>query len=65
MKSIAQEAGALGFSISGAGPSMFALCDSSLTAMRIVEEAQALYSRHKIEVNAFTSLINHEGAVRY
>jgi homoserine kinase len=65
MKSLALEAGALGFSISGAGPSMFALCDSSHTATRIVEEAQALYHRHKIEVNAFTSLINHEGAVRF
>src|SRR5690606_20847946 len=35
MKEIAVDAGALGFSISGAGPSMFAMTQNSLTASNI------------------------------
>ncbi len=65
MKEKALEAGALGFSISGAGPSMFALCDSSLKAENIAEAATALYQKKKMTMTPYLSRINHEGAVRY
>lgn len=65
IKAMATECNALGFSISGAGPSMFALCDNSSTAELICEKAQALYRKNKLEVTTYLSGINQEGAVRY
>lgn len=65
MKTIALEEGALGFSISGAGPSMFALCNNSIVAENILEKAKALYVDKKIESTCFISNINHEGAIKY
>lgn len=65
MKELAIEAGALGFSISGAGPSMFALCDNSNVAEQIVESANSLYKTHKVVINTYISKINHEGAIRF
>ncbi|MFZ1750651.1 MAG: homoserine kinase [Saprospiraceae bacterium] len=65
MKEKALAAGALGFSISGAGPSMFALCDNSGIAGEIAELAQALYKNKKISVTTYLSGVNHEGAIRY
>lgn len=65
MKEQALKSGALGFSISGAGPSMFALCDNSGIAEEIGEKAKALYKTKKLEVTTYFSKINHEGAVRY
>ena len=62
MKQIALDQGALGFSISGAGPSMFALCNNSLVAENIVEEAIKLYSAKKLKIQTFLSPINNEGA---
>jgi homoserine kinase len=65
MKSAALDAGALGFSISGAGPSMFALCDNSLIAEKIADSARQLYRSAKLDIDIFLSGINHEGAVRF
>jgi len=65
MKEAALNAGALGFSISGAGPSMFALCDNNLTAENIIIEAQKIYKTSKIKIDTYLSKINHEGAVRF
>lgn len=65
MKEKALQAGALGFSISGAGPAMFALCDSSLKAEQVTEEAMALYRQKKIMMTPYLSRINHEGAIRF
>jgi homoserine kinase len=65
MKEIALELGALGFSISGSGPSMFALCDNTFIAESIVEKAKALYKSHKIRIKTYLSEINHEGAFIY
>jgi len=62
MKAAALGHGALGFSISGAGPSMFALCNNSLVAEKIIESANALYADQKIEIQTFHSEINNEGA---
>ena len=54
--------GALGFSISGAGPSMFALCNNSLVAEKIIESAKKIYTEKKIRIKTFHSDINNEGA---
>jgi homoserine kinase len=65
MKELALEAGALGFSISGAGPSMFALCDNSNIAEQVVDSANGLYKTHKVNIDTYISKINHEGAIRF
>ncbi len=65
MQERAMEAGALGFSISGAGPAMFALCDSSIKAERVIESAHALYASNKQAITTYLSRINHEGVRRF
>lgn len=65
MKEKALAAKALGFSISGAGPSMFALCDNSGIAESVLEEAEKLYSDKKVAITTYLSKINHEGAIRF
>ncbi len=65
VKSIAMNEGALGFSISGAGPSMFALCANTSIAESIKEKAAKLYKKSKIELTGYISSINREGAIRY
>ena len=62
-KEMALKCGAIGFSISGAGPSMFALCDNSFIAREIGDKISLIYKEAKIECNVFVSRINHEGAV--
>ncbi len=65
MKQAALSAGALGFSISGAGPSMFALCDNTLKAESVIEGAERLYKLKKIGITTYFSKINQEGAIRF
>ena len=65
LKEVALNEGALGFSISGAGPAMFAMCANSLVAENVVNKAHALLKNYRIENTAFTSHINNEGAVIY
>lgn len=64
-KELAYVLGCIGFSISGAGPSMFALCDNTLIAENIGEKIQSLYKNNKIEVNYYLSKINLEGAYKF
>lgn len=65
MKEAALNCGALGFSISGAGPSMFAFCDDTLVAEKIVQSADKIYSEKNIKIKTFISGINGEGAFLY
>jgi len=65
IKEIALNETALGFSISGAGPSMFALCTNSFIAGNIIEKVESFYADKKIEVTCYLSNINHEGAKLY
>jgi homoserine kinase len=65
VKEMALKEGCLGFSISGAGPSMFALCDNSHLAETIGEKARLIMKEQKIEADVFLSKINLEGAFRY
>ena len=57
LKKMALAEGALGFSISGAGPAMFAMCANSLVAENVVAGAQRFLSDHNIKNTSFTSLI--------
>lgn len=63
IKSIALDNGALGCSISGAGPSIFALCMNNIMAERIAVFWQKLYSDNNIESDVYISDINTEGAI--
>ena len=56
-------AGALGCSISGAGPSMFAICANNLIAENAGLAMQKIFSDNKIESELFYSGINQEGAI--
>ena len=59
------KAGALGFSISGAGPSMFALCANTVIADRIEDQARQLFNDQKKQITIYNSAINLEGAKKY
>jgi homoserine kinase len=65
LKEMAMAKGALGFSISGAGPAMFAMCANSLIAEKIQEKAERILTDYKISNTCFISGINQEGAFRY
>ena len=65
VKTMALSLGALGCSISGAGPSIFALCDNSLVAEEIGKSAEKIFNRSKINCQVFISGINQEGAVKF
>jgi homoserine kinase len=64
VKKAALDAGALGCSISGAGPSIFALSANSLIAHEVGEKMQHIFSKAGIENQLFISPINQEGAVK-
>ena len=65
LKDLAMEHGALGFSISGAGPAMFAMCSNSLIAENIIDQINRFLAGKAIEHTSFVSAINHEGAIKY
>lgn len=56
------DAGVLGCSISGSGPSIFALSNNSLTAENAGKAMQEIFTRNKVETELFISAINNEGA---
>ncbi|MCJ0742110.1 homoserine kinase [Pedobacter montanisoli] len=61
LRNIAIENGAVGFGISGSGPSVFALTKDSLTARKITDLQQAHLTKMKINSSAFVSAVNTEG----
>ncbi|MFT5165567.1 MAG: homoserine kinase [Saprospiraceae bacterium] len=63
VKDAALSAGALGCSISGAGPSIFALSANSLIAENVGNEMQRIFSDANITSTLYISPINQEGAV--
>jgi homoserine kinase len=65
VKAAALENGALGCSISGAGPAVFALCANSLDAENAGQAMQRAFAEHKLDSNIYISPINQEGAVIY
>ncbi len=56
--------GALGCSISGAGPALFALCEGDQCAFRVAIAMQETFRRHGLESERFVSSINPLGAQR-
>src|SRR4030095_11146293 len=53
--------GALGCSISGAGPAIFALCQEKLMASDLVKAMSEIYKQHGLEARTFVGSINYEG----
>jgi homoserine kinase len=63
VKSAALEAGALGASISGSGPSLFALVDSEETAARVRESMVSAFKSGGVgEVDSWVSPVSCDGA---
>ena len=63
VKEAALAEGVLGCSISGSGPSVFALSANSLTAENAGLAMQKAFAKHRIESEIFHSAVNQEGAV--
>jgi homoserine kinase len=61
MKHAALEAGALGCSISGSGPSVFALSRSEAEATRIAEALHTALQRHSVQGTLFVSNVAKGG----
>ena len=61
-KRAALAAGALGFSISGAGPSVFALCKGEECANKVAEAVSGVFSALPVENQSYVSKINPHGA---
>ena len=61
VQAAALERGALGCSISGAGPSVFALCDSGYLAQAVGQAMQAAFTDCGIESQLYVSPINQQG----
>ena len=63
IKELAMENGSMGFSISGAGPSMFALCDNTKSIDNIKSALEQFLTDKGIKHEIYTSEINQEGAI--
>ena len=61
VKAAALECGALGCSISGAGPSVFAICDSGYLAQAAGQAMQAAFREHGVTSQLYVSPINQRG----
>lgn len=60
-KRAAQSAGALGFSISGAGPSVFALCEGEKVAKNTAASISQVFADVSLENQSYVSKINPHG----
>ena len=65
VKDAALQENVLGCSISGAGPSVFALSNNNLNAENAGNAMQRAFAKNKIESTVYISKINSEGAVLY
>ena len=63
VKEAALQAGALGCSISGAGPTIFAMSQNTLEAENIAAAMQKVYAAAKIPCTTYISQVNNTGAV--
>lgn len=61
VKNAALAAGALGCSISGSGPSMFALCNGQDSANKVALAMQSKFNAINIEADSFVSSVNAVG----
>lgn len=63
LKDTAIKLGALGCSISGAGPAVFALCQEKLQATEMAAAMLKVYDDHSLEARSFVGRIHQEGTV--
>ena len=63
VKEAALQCGVLGCSISGAGPSIFALSKNSAIAENAAIAMKAVLTAHKIKSDVYVSAVNNEGAI--
>lgn len=63
VKKAALDRGALGCSISGAGPSVFALCDSGYLAQAAGQGMQEAFALHGVTSQLYVSPINQDGVI--
>ncbi|MBI6117315.1 homoserine kinase [Salegentibacter maritimus] len=61
LKALAIANGALGFGISGSGPSVFAMCKGDVVAQKLKSEFQEFYQDKNIDFDLHLSKINAEG----
>lgn len=61
VQAAAMQRGALGCSISGAGPSVFAICDSGYLAQAVGQAMQSAFRDHDIDSQLYVSPINQRG----
>jgi len=61
LKNIADNCGALGFGISGSGPSMFALTKEKEVANEVEKALSAFYHKSDIKFQTYISKVNREG----
>jgi homoserine kinase len=64
MKAIANELSALGFSISGAGPSVFALTDGKEKGLEIGKKLEIFLQSKDINSNSYCSIVNVQGCIQ-
>lgn len=64
VRAAATAAGALGGSISGAGPAVFALCHGDDTAFRVAIAMERAFAKHGLASQRFVSSVNPLGAQR-
>jgi len=65
LKELALNNGAMNYTISGAGPSMFGFCQNSLIGENILEKLKGHLASKGIESNCYLSLINKKGAFKF
>ena len=61
IKDAAINAGALGCSISGSGPSVFALCEDKSIAKNVILKMEAILKNKSINFHSYVSSINNQG----
>jgi homoserine kinase len=61
IKKTAIDNGAIGSSISGSGPTIFALCASKEDALNIINKMEETAKHLKLNYNSYVSSINHSG----
>jgi homoserine kinase len=63
LKNLAMANGAKGFTISGSGPSFFAICDSKSCAQNVEKMMQDAYKQYKVDFITYLSKVDKKGTV--
>ncbi len=63
VQAVAMEAGALGCSISGAGPAIFALFEGNSSIHEVGAAMQKVFAAHNINSSIYVSPVNEKGAI--